>query len=155
MKITRVTLTTASVALCLGAFARAAEKKISKSDLPPAVAKTAEQVSKGAIVKAYSQDNENGTIEFEVETVVNGHSKDIAIGMNGDVLEVEEQVQLTGLPVDVQVGLKAKAGSGSITKVESITKKGKIVAYEAQVRTGEKHSEIQVGPDGKPLDHEE
>jgi hypothetical protein len=29
------------------------------------------------------------------------------------------------------------------------------MAYEAQVRTGTKRSEIQVGPDGKPLAHEE
>jgi hypothetical protein len=29
------------------------------------------------------------------------------------------------------------------------------VAYEAQVMTGGKKSEVQVGPDGKPLNHEE
>jgi hypothetical protein len=87
--------------------------------------------------------------------MVDGHSKDVAIGINGEVLEVEEQVQMNGLPMEVQSGLKGKAGGGSITKVESITKQGKIVAYEAQVRTGAKHSEVQVGPDGKPLDHEE
>jgi len=42
-----------------------------------------------------------------------------------------------------------------ILKVESITKKDKLVAYEAQVDTSGKKSEVQVGPDGKPLDHEE
>ena len=31
----------------------------------------------------------------------------------------------------------------------------KLVAYEAQVTTNGKRSEVQVGPDGKPLDHEE
>jgi hypothetical protein len=40
-------------------------------------------------------------------------------------------------------------------KVESITKHDRLVAYEAKVLTGTKKSEIQVGPDGKPLDHEE
>jgi hypothetical protein len=29
------------------------------------------------------------------------------------------------------------------------------VAYEAKIMTDGKKSEIQVGPDGKPLDHEE
>jgi hypothetical protein len=59
--------------------------------------------------------------------------------------------------VDLQVrsGLKNKAGNGQITKVESITKRGTIVAYEALLRTAGRHSEIQVGPDGQPLDHEE
>jgi hypothetical protein len=51
--------------------------------------------------------------------------------------------------------LQAKAGKGKITKVESLTKKDKLVAYEAQVVTNGKKSEVQVGPDGKPLDHEE
>jgi hypothetical protein len=39
--------------------------------------------------------------------------------------------------------------------VESITIHGKLVAYEAKVDTNGKRSEIQVSPDGKPLDHEE
>jgi hypothetical protein len=34
-------------------------------------------------------------------------------------------------------------------------KQGKLAAYEVQVLTGGKRSEAQVGPDGKPLNHEE
>ena len=59
------------------------------------------------------------------------------------------------LPPEVQEGLKKKAGKGTISKVESLTRKGTLVAYEAQVRNGSKRSEIQVGPDGKPLSHKE
>ena len=51
--------------------------------------------------------------------------------------------------------LQAKAGSGTIFKVESIAKQGKLVAYEAHVNTNGKKSEVQGGPEGKPLDHEE
>ena len=40
-------------------------------------------------------------------------------------------------------------------KVESLTKHDKLVAYEAKVQANGKKNEIQVGPDGKPLDHEE
>jgi hypothetical protein len=73
----------------------------------------------------------------------------------GAIAEVEEEVQLNSLPASVKQGLKAKAGKGTIAKVESITKHDKLVAYEADVVTGGKKSELQVGPDGKPLDHEE
>jgi hypothetical protein len=52
-------------------------------------------------------------------------------------------------------GLQAKAGGGKILKVETLTKRGELVAYEAKVMNNGKKSEIQVGPDGKPLDHEE
>ena len=47
------------------------------------------------------------------------------------------------------------AGSGKIKKVESLTKHGKLVAYEAAVMKGTKRSEVQVGPDGKKLAHPE
>ena len=50
---------------------------------------------------------------------------------------------------------QAKAGKGHLGKVESLTKHDKLVAYEAVVQTDGKKSEIQVGPDGKPLDHQE
>jgi hypothetical protein len=59
------------------------------------------------------------------------------------------------LPAAVKAGLLGKAGKGKITRVESLTKKGKLVAYEAQVNTNGKKSEAQVGPEGQPLDHKE
>lgn len=155
MKLTIKLLAIALVSVCFTASGYAAEKKISSSDLPAAVQKTAQQVSKGATVIGYSQDNESGHLEYEVEMTVNGHSKDVSIGPDGRVLEVEEQVEMGALPATVQSGLNAKAGKGKITKIESITKHGAIVAYEAQVAAAARHSEIQVGPDGKSLQHEE
>jgi len=77
------------------------------------------------------------------------------IAADGTVVEVEEQVTLDSLSPEVKAGLQAKAGKGKILKLESLTKKGKLVAYEAQVETNGKKSEVQVGPDGKPLAHEE
>ena len=56
---------------------------------------------------------------------------------------------------NLKEALLTKAGKGRIIKVKSITKHDKLVAYEAQVRRDGKKSEIQVGPDGTPLDHEE
>lgn len=70
-------------------------------------------------------------------------------------MEVEEEVAFDALSAPVKAGLQSKAGSGKILKVESITKHDKLVAYEAKLTTNGKKSEIQVGPNGKPLDHEE
>jgi hypothetical protein len=94
-------------------------------------------------------------INYEVEMTVNGHSKDISMTADGSIVEIEEQVSLDSLSPEVKAGLQAKARKGKILKVESLTKKDKLVAYEAQVETNGKKSEVQVGPDGKPLDHEE
>lgn len=133
----------------------AAEQSIRLADLPAAVQKTAQEQSKGAVINRYVRDTEEGRLEYEVEMTIDGHSKDVAIAPDGTLLEVEEEVKLDALPAAVRQGLQKKSGQGAISKVESITKKGEIVAYEAQVRTAGKRSEIQVGPDGQALRHEE
>jgi hypothetical protein len=146
-----------ALSLCLAAVgsARAQEKKIKRSDLPAAVEKTVAEQSKGATIRGFSQEQEKGKTTYELQMTVNGHSKDVEMDENGAVIEVEEQVAPEALPTEVRTGLQAKAGKGRITKVESITKKDRLVAYEAQVDTDGKKSEVQVGADGKPLDHEE
>ena len=145
----------ACICLGLSAIASAVEKKIERADLPPAVQKTADDQSQGSIVRGYSKDKEDGKLEYEVQMTSNGHSKDVTIDPDGHLLEVEEEVALNSLPTSVQSAIKAKAAKGQITKIESLTKHGSVVAYEAQVRTGGRHSEIQVGPHGEVLGHEE
>jgi hypothetical protein len=145
----------AVVGLLLAGFAVAQEKKLKRSDLPPAVEKTVVEQSKGATIKGFSTEKENGETFYEAEMTVNGHIKDVLIAANGSIAEVEQEVAMDSLSPEVKAGLLAKAGAGKITLVESITKKDKLVAYEAQVNTNGKKSEVQVGPDGKPLDHEE
>ena len=131
------------------------EKKIPRSDLPPAVEKTVAEQSKNAEIRGFSEEKENGQTFYEAELIVNGHSKDVLVDGNGTMVEVEEQVPIESLPPAVREGLQAKAGSGKLIKVEKLTKKDKLVAYEAKVLTNGKKSEVQVGPEGKPLDHEE
>jgi hypothetical protein len=144
-----------AVGLVLAGSAFAQEKKIKRSELPAAVEKTVVEQSKGATIRGFNKETENGQTMYEAELLVNGHSKDVQMDANGAVTEVEEQVGMEALPAAVRAGLEAKAGQGKITKVESITKKEKLVAYEAQVLTDGKKSEVQVGPDGKPLAHKE
>jgi hypothetical protein len=149
-------LTVVAATLCsLPLRAEEHEKKIKRTDLPPAVEKTVAAQSQGATIKGFNQVEEDGKTNYEAEMTVNGHSKDVLIDPTGTVVEVEEQVDFASLPAVVQSGLQAKAGAGKLGKVESITKHDKVVAYEAKVTTNGKRSEVQVGPEGKPLDHEE
>jgi uncharacterized membrane protein YkoI len=120
----------------------AAEKKIDRSALPPAVEKTVQAQSQGATIKGFTTEVEHGKRAYEVELIVEGHSKDIEIAENGTVNEVEEEISFDSLAATVQAALKTKAAGAKITKVESLTKKDKLVAY-------------QVGPDGEALSHEE
>ena len=148
-------LYTIAFSAILARDAKASETGISRDKLPEAVRKTADEQSKGATVRGYNRESENGQIEYEVEMTVSGHSKNVSIANDGRVLEVEEEVALDALSPQVRKGLEAKAAGAKIKNVESLTKNGKIVAYEAHLTKLGKHSEIQVGPEGNPLDRAE
>ncbi len=149
-------LTLAAV-LGVAAFAvtQDVEKKIQRSDLPVAVQRAVDQHAGTAKIRGYSAEKENGKTYYEAEYIEQGMSKDILFDEQGGVREVEAQLPLSAVPPDVLQAVKNKAGLGQITKVESITKHGKLVAYEAQVLSKGKRTEVQVGPHGETLSHEE
>ena len=132
-------------------LSQAQERKISREQLPPAVEKTVAKESEGATIKGFSTEVEHGQKLYEASLIVNGHTKNILIDRNGNIVEVEEQVTLDSLPAAVQDALRKMAGVGTITVVESLTKNNQLVAYEAQVKHGKRRSEIQVGPNGEKL----
>lgn len=157
MTSARVTMCVVVGTLLLSGLASAQdqEKRIKRSELPAGVEKAVVAQSQGSTIRGFSQEKENGRTFYEAELITNGHSKDVLMDEDGNVVEVEEQVPVDSLSPSVRAALQSKAGSGRIVKVESLTKKGKLVAYEAQVRTNGKKSEIQVGPQGESLAHEE
>jgi hypothetical protein len=152
MRFGNVCLAAALVAM---AGASAAEDRLKKSDLPANVQKTAEEQSAGATVLGYTKAIEHRHVVYEVQLMVGDHTKNVTIDPQGNTLEVEEQIAPDVLPANVFHGLSAQARKGRLAKVESLSKHGKIVAYEAQVITDGKQSEIQVGADGQKLVHKE
>src|SRR5438105_10654173 len=154
----RFTLSIFAAMLLVGvslSLSHAQERKIRRERLPPAVEKTVAKESEGATIKGFSTEVEHGKKLYEASLVVNGHTKNILIDRNGNIVEVEEQVTLDSLPAAVQDALRKMAGVGTITLIESLTKNNQLVAYEAQVKHGKRRSEIQVGPNGERLKHPE
>jgi uncharacterized membrane protein YkoI len=141
-------LAASAIGLCV-ITANAADKKVTKDQLPAAVQKTVDEQSKGATVQGFAIEKEKGKTFYEAELKVDGHSKDVLIDPSGNVVEVEEEVAFDALPQEVQNGLKKAAGQGKIGKVESLTKGGTLAGYEAVVRNGSKKSEVQVDPKGE------
>jgi len=135
------------------------EKKIQQSDLPPAVQQTVAKEKGRFSISGFEQETENGRTIYEAKFKIPGspNKTDKSIGMdaNGSIIEVEEVIAKSALPRAVLQGLNAQAANGKIVKFKTITKNGQLVAYEANVMKGGKKSEVQVGPDGKPLGHEE
>jgi uncharacterized membrane protein YkoI len=118
------------------------------SKLPSAVRRTIEAETRNATVKNVAKEREKGQEQYEVETVVNGRSRDLLIDLSGRVLEVEESIPLESAPAPVQEALKAK---GKVLRVESVLRDGK-TTFEAQVQgKNGKKSEVALDAQGKAL----
>ena len=144
-----------SVLAVVPAAARAQEQRIPRSALPPAVDRAVTAAARGAVVREFSRERDNGQTYYEAALLVRGHSKDVLFDSTGAIVEVEEEVVLQALPAPVRAALTRRAAGGKIVSVESLTKHDRLVAYEAHLLRGGKRSEIQVGPGGETLEHEE
>ena len=145
-----------AIALCaLPQLVWAQESNITRAALPPAVQRTVAEQSKGATIRGFSKEVEDERTIYEMELVVAGHTKDVTMDSTGAVIEVEEQVALDSLAPAVREAIASQAGSAPITMVERLSKGGKVVAYEAHFTGNGKRKEIQVGPNGEKLEHEE
>ena len=131
--------------------AASAEHRIKRSDLPAPVRRAIDKESAAGRVRGFATETDKGEVYYEAKLIVGGHSKDLLFDRNGAVVEVEEDVPLDALPEAVRLGLVAQAGKAKITRVESLIKQGRLIGYEAQLKTGAKRSEIQVSPVGQPL----
>jgi uncharacterized membrane protein YkoI len=125
------------------------ESHVKMKDLPAAVQQTVREQSKGATIRGLSREVENGETNYEVELRVNGHNRDVLIDPNGAVVEVEEQVTLASLPAAVRTAIDQNAAGGRVVLVESLTKSGSLMWYEAHVKKGGKSREIKINPEGQ------
>ena len=113
--------------------------------------KAVDEQAKGAEIVGYSKEVEKGKTSYEVETKVNGHTRDLEFDAQGTLLAAEEETSIDSIPAAAKAALEKKAAGGKITKVETITK-GKTVTYEAAITSkAGKKSEVQVDAKGAEI----
>ena len=135
--------------LSLAVVATAAEKPMKLRELPPAVQKAMREETKGARVKGYAKETEDGKVFYEVETTRDGRARDISFDPSGALVSVEEEVSLESLPAAARAAIQKAAVGGRIGLVEKVTAHGELT-YEAHVTKGAKKSEVVVKEDGSP-----
>ena len=130
--------------VALAACTFAAEKKLELKDLPAAARKTVEEQTKGATIKGIVKEGKS----FEVETMVDGKTRDFVVAANGTLDVVEEQTELDAIPAPAKVAILKAVADGKITIVETL-KKGSSLSYEAQYMTkAGKKKEVIVTAEG-------
>ena len=125
------------------------EKKMTLKSLPPNVQNTVREQTKGATVLGISKEVEDGKTQYEVETMVNGRTRDFMVAADGKLLDVEDQMDLASVPSAVKATIQKEAGQGKILRIESVKRDGTLQAYAAILQKGARKWEIQVKSDGK------
>jgi len=134
----------------------AQEQRITRGDLPPAVERTVARESEGLTILGFSKETEHGQTTYEMTlSFAGGRTRDITMDAAGDVIEVEEQMGLDSVPPLVLQAITALVGAAPVSRVERIMKLGTVVAYEAHYTVNGQRKELQVGPNGEKLEHEE
>ena len=146
MTVRRLWLTTAVLAIGMSAWLAA--QKVQMKDLPAAVQKGVQDNLKGATLKSLSKEKEGGKTIYEVESTLNGKTRDFLLDANGNLIEVEDELAPDALPAAVRAAFEKQ---GKILKAESVSK-GPTVTYEGTVdKNGKKSAVGPVDANGKKV----
>ena len=124
-------------------------KSLRLNDLPAAVQQTVEDNLKGGDIKNIAKEKEDGVEQYEVESTLNGKSRDFNVDAQGNLLLVEVATTLDAIPAAAKASILKKVADGKLAEVETFTKTGQPVMYEAAYtdKKGKKH-EVLVKADG-------
>jgi hypothetical protein len=148
MKFSKTTFALALFVTLSPLSSQASERKISCDTLPTSIKEKSREIQKGAVLKSCIEDTSGKKTEYELEMLKNGRGYDVTLNERGDVIEVEDEVDQSALPPAVASYLDKAAAGGKIASVESLSRQGRIVQYEAVVIRNGKRSEIACNPDG-------
>ena len=132
----------------LSSAAVAAGKSLALKDLPPAVQKTVNDNLKGAQIRNIGKETEDGVVQYEVETKLNGKNRDFEVDTKGNLITVEEETTIDAIPAAAKAAILKKVGSGKLISVETFQKPGAELLYEAGYTKAGKHGELLVKADG-------
>jgi hypothetical protein len=138
--------------VALGGSALAQENKgkaLQLKDLPAAVQKTIQDNLKGGEIKNIGKEKEDGVDQYEVESLLNGKSRDFNVDVKGNLLLVEVATTIDAIPGTAKASILKKVADGKLAVVETFTKTGQPMMYEASYadKNGKKH-EVLVKADG-------
>jgi hypothetical protein len=145
-----LTVLLAVVVFCLSFLAQEnIGKSLQLKDLPAVVQKTVEDNVKGGQIKNISKEKEDGIEQYEVESLVNGKSRDFNVDTKGNLLVVEESTTIDAIPAAAKASILKKVADGKLRTVETFTRPGQPLMYEAAyIDKKGKHHEVLVRADG-------
>jgi len=119
----------------IAALGSASAAGLQLKNLPPAVQKTVQDTLKGGEIKNISKETEKGVTQYEIESMLNGKHRDFNVDSKGTLLLVEEETTIDRVPAPVKAAIMKKVDTGKLGMVETFTKTGQEMMYEAAFTT--------------------
>ena len=149
----RVVFTIVGLAFALvlaGKKPEESERAVSAGEVPAAARAALEKLAAGAPLSAFSEEVEHGHTFYEGSfTASSGHGVDALVTPAGDLVEIEERVDLAGVPAAVAQAAQAAAGQAEL-RFEKKT----LVLYEVKFRQGSHVHELVLTPDARRVEEE-
>jgi len=136
--------------VAFSAIVLAADTPVKMADLPPVVQAAVKEQTTTATLVGLSKETEHGKTTYEVETSLNGKSRDVSFDKTGAIVAVEQEVDLDSIPAPAKAAIQKKIGTGKLKNVESVTEGSSPVTYEATIIRNGKASEVGINADGTP-----
>ena len=142
-------LTALFAIVALGSAMAQTKKSLQLKDLPAAVQKTVGANLNGGEIKNIAKEKEDGVEQYEVESVLNGKSRDFNVDSKGGLLVMEEGTTIYAIPAAAKAGILKRVCVGRLGMIETFTKTGLPMMYEASYtdKKGKRHG-VLVNADG-------
>ena len=127
-------------------------KSLQLKDLPAAVQKTVKDNLKGGEIRNIGKETEDSVEQYEIETTLNGKTRDFNVDTKGKLLVMEEATAIDAIPAAAKASILKKVADGKLGAVETVQVPGKPMSYEAGYtdKNGKKHT-VAVKADGTEI----
>jgi len=136
---------------CILTTGYAADKKITKKQIPSAVLNAFESAYPNAKIKGQAIENEKGKKFYEIESIDSSVGRDLLYTAEGKVHEIEETADPSTLPDHLKNTFTKEYPKGKIVKAEKVTTDDTLVTYEVKVKVGKKSKSVVFDASGNLL----
>jgi hypothetical protein len=154
MKISALAALAVTLILAMSYMAEAKEIEISKQDLPKEVLAAFNNIYPHAAIKGISKEIADGQTIYEIESADGKIRRDVSLKADGQIIEVEEVVNVLNLPEQVTKAIHDNYPNGKIEKAEKLTKDLR-TSFEVVVEKGKENYKVVLDVNGKILKSEQ
>jgi len=128
-------------------------KEVKLEDVPPAAQAVIQSHTSGGTIEKITCEKEEGKHFYKVEYKKEGREFELQVDDKGNVLEIEESMNMEDLPPAVQETVKAESAGGEIKELVLETE-GDKTFYEVEFEKDGKEHEVKIAEDGTVLERE-